>query len=78
MADLKALEAELRRRGKTEALQKLAATAEGQRLAAALDADTVAAAGRGDGTALSALLRGVLGTDEGRQLLRRVEELMKD
>ncbi|MDO4972856.1 MAG: hypothetical protein Q4E38_01465 [Eubacteriales bacterium] len=78
MADLEKLGRELERSGKAEALRKLAASAEGQRLAQRLDAGAVEAAARGgDAAALRALLGGVLGTAEGRQLIKSVEELMK-
>ena len=78
MADLEALERELERRGKAGALRELAASEDGKRLAQRLDTGALEAAVRsGDAAALAALLRGVLGTDEGRRLARSVEERMK-
>lgn len=78
MADLEKLGKELERSGKAAALRRLAASADGQRLAQRLDAGAVEAAARGGNTAaLTALLRGVLGTAEGRRLVKSVEELMK-
>lgn len=78
MSDLEELGRELERRGKAGALRELAASADGQRLARRLDTEAVEAAARsGDAAALAALLRGVLGTAEGRRLAKSVEELMK-
>lgn len=77
MPDLEALARELERRGKGDALRRLADSDQGKRLSRQLDAQAVEAAARsGDSRALAALLRGVLGSEEGRQLARRVEELM--
>ena len=78
MADLKALEAELRRRGKTEALRQLAASGDARRLAERMDgAKAREALRRGDGASLSALLQQVLTSEEGRRLARQVEDMMK-
>ena len=78
MATLEELAKELERRGKAGALRQLAASGEGQRLAQNLDTAALEAAARsGDAAALASLLRGVLGTAEGRKLAESVEELMK-
>ena len=78
MPDLEALGKELERRGKADALRRLAESGDGQRLAQQLDASAIESAARsGDSAALAALLRGVLGTEEGKRLAKSVEELMK-
>ena len=77
MADWEALNRSLERSGKSAQLKRLTETESGRRLAQTLDPDTLAAAGRGDTAAISRLLRGVLGSEDGRRLVKGVEELMK-
>ena len=78
MANLEALGKELERRGKTGDLKRLAESADGQRLGQMIDARAVEQAARsGDAAALSALLRSVLSTEEGRRLARQAENLLK-
>lgn len=78
MAKLEELGKELERSGKADALRRLADSEDGQRLARRLDTDALERAARGgDADALAALLRGVLGTPEGKRLAQSVEELMK-
>ena len=78
MSELEKLGRELERRGKAGALRQLAASEDGRRLAQRLDTEALEAAARsGDAAALAALLRGVLGTAEGRRLAKSVEELIK-
>lgn len=78
MADLEELGKALERRGKAGALRELAASEDGRRLAERLDTRALETAARsGDAAALAALLRGVLGTAEGKRLARQIEELMK-
>ena len=78
MPNFEALGKELERRGKTEDLKRLAESADGQRLGRMIDAQAVEQAARsGDSAALSALLRGILSTDEGKRLAKSVEDLMK-
>ena len=78
MANLEALGKELERRGKTGDLKRLAESADGQKLGRMIDARAVEQAARsGDAAALSALLRSVLSTEEGRRLARQAENLLK-
>ena len=78
MANLEALGKELERRGKTGDLKRLAESADGQKLGQMIDARAVEQAARsGDAAALSALLRSVLSTEEGRRLARQAENLLK-
>ena len=78
MANLEALGRELERRGKTDDLKRLAESADGQKLGQMIDARAVEQAARsGDAAALSALLRSVLSTEEGRRLARQAENLLK-
>ncbi len=78
MANLEALGRELERRGKTGDLKRLAESADGQKLGQMIDARAVEQAARsGDAAALSALLRSVLSTEEGRRLARQAENLLK-
>ena len=78
MANLEALGRELERRGKTGDLKRLAESADGQKLGQAIDARAVEEAERsGEAAALSALLRSVLSTEEGRRLARQAENLLK-
>ena len=78
MPNFEQLGRELERRGKTDALKRLAESDDGQRLARSLDADAVSRAARsGDTEALAKLLRGVLSTPEGQRLAKGVEALMQ-
>lgn len=78
MANLEALGKELERRGKTGDLKRLAESADGRKLGQMIDARAVEQAARsGDAAALSALLRSVLSTEEGRRLARQAENLLK-
>ena len=78
MANLEALGRELERRGKTDDLKRLAESADGQRLGKMIDARAVEQAARsGDAAALSALLRSVLSTEEGKRLARQAEKRLK-
>ena len=78
MQDLEKLAQELRRRGKSEGIRALADSADGQRLGAMIDGKAAERALRsGDGAALQQLLRGVLGTEEGRRLVTRLQDLME-
>ena len=78
MANWEALGRELERRGKPGDLKRLAESADGQKLGQMIDARAVEQAARsGDAAALSALLRSVLATEEGRRLAGEAEKLMK-
>lgn len=61
-----------------EALQKLTESEAGARLAAQVDASKLTEAARqGDTSALSAMLRGILSTPEGRSFAAQVEKAVK-
>ncbi len=78
MPDLEALERELRRSGKADALQQLAESEAGRRLSGKIDARAAAAAMKsGDPAALAALLKNVLVSEDGRALAQSIGELMK-
>ena len=78
MQDLEQLAQELRRRGKTQGIRALADSADGQKLGAMFDGREAERALRaGDSAALQQLLRGVLGTDEGRRLVNELQSLME-
>lgn len=78
MQDLEKLAQELRRRGKTEGIRALATSEDGQKLGSMIDGEEAERALRsGDSAALQQLLRGVLGTDEGRRLAEKLRSLME-
>ena len=78
MQNLEKLGQELQRRGKTEEIQRLAASADGQRLGKMLDAGAVERAAKsGDSAALEKLLSSVLSTDEGRRLAEQVRRMLQ-
>lgn len=78
MQDVEKLAQELRRRGKSEGIRALADSADGQRLGAMIDGKEAERALRaGDSAALQQLLQGVLGTEEGRRLVARLQSLME-
>ena len=78
MQDLEKLAQELRRKGKTEDLRALASSEDGQRLGAMIDGDAARRALQsGDSAAISQLMRGVLGTAEGRRLAQKLQNLME-
>ena len=78
MQELEKLAQELRRRGKTEGIRALADSADGRKLGSMIDGEAAQRALRsGDSAALQQLLRGVLGTDEGRRLVTELQSLME-
>jgi len=78
MQNFELLGKELERRGKTEAVKKLADSPEGQKLAGMLDAHEIEQAARsGDGDALRRMLSQVLGTPEGQKLAENVRRMME-
>ena len=78
MQDLEKIAQELRRRGKTEGIRALADSADGRKLGSMIDGEAAQRALRsGDSAALQQLLRGVLGTDEGRRLVTELQSLME-
>ena len=78
MQDLEKMAQELRRRGKAEGIRALADSADGRKLGSMIDGEAAQRALRsGDSAALQQLLRGVLGTDEGRRLVTALQSLME-
>ena len=78
MQELEALGKELQRRGKTDALKKLADSAEGRRVGQMLDGEAVRrAAQSGDSEAIRKLLGGLLATEDGRRLAQKLKTLME-
>ena len=78
MQELEKMAQELRRRGKTEGIRALADSADGRKLGSMIVGDAAQRALRsGDSAALQQLLRGVLGTDEGRRLVTELQSLME-
>lgn len=78
MQELEKMAQELRRRGKTEGIRALADSVDGRKLGSMIDGEAAQRALRsGDSAALQQLLRGVLGTDEGRRLVTELQSLME-
>lgn len=78
MQNFEHLGKELERRGKTEAVKKLAESPEGQKLAGMIDALEIEQAARsGDGDALRRMLFTVLATPEGQKLAENVRKMME-
>lgn len=70
---------ELERRGKTEAIKKLAESGDGQKLSRMIDQQAIERAAKsGDSAALHNILSQVLGTEEGRRLAENVRKMMQD
>ena len=79
MQNLEELGRELERRGKTRALQELAASEDGARLAAMLDAEGLGRAAKsGDSEALRRMLGAVMQTEEGRRLAAGIRKMMAE
>lgn len=78
MQNFELLGKELERRGKTEAVKKLAESPEGKSLAAMIDSQALEQAARsGDADALRQLLSTVLSTREGQRLAENVRKMME-
>ena len=78
MKDLEKLGAELEKSGKSDALMKLAESADGRAVGRLVDADAVSKAAKsGDMAALQDILRGVLSTDEGKRLAESLRKAMR-
>ncbi len=78
MQDLEKLAQELRRRGKTEGIRALADSPDGKKLGQMIDGGAVEQAVRsGDSAALQQILRGVLGTAEGRRLAENLRSMLQ-
>lgn len=75
MADLEALEREIRSSPAGETLKEAAQSPEGQRVLRSLDKAKVSEAARnGDMQALKNILSGVLSTPEGQELAKRIRK----
>ena len=72
MKDLERLGSELKKSGKSDALMKLAESADGKAVSRLVDAEAV-----GDLAALQDILRGVLSTDEGKRLAESLRKAMQ-
>ena len=72
MKDLERLGSELKKSGKSDALMKLAESADGKAVSRLVDA-----AKNGDMAALQDILRGVLSTDEGKRLAESLRKAMQ-
>ena len=76
--DLEKTVKELEKSGKADKLKAMASSSDAKKLNSMLDAKAVEAAVRsGDGNAMQEILRQVLGTEEGRNLARRITDAMK-
>lgn len=77
MADLEALEREIRSSPAAEKLREAAASPEGQKILGKLDAGAVEKAAKaGDMKALRDILSGVLSTPEGQALAKKIRQTM--
>ena len=77
MQDLEKLAQELRREGKADGIRALADSADGRKLGQMIDGRAVEQAVRsGDSAALQQILRGVLGTAEGRRLAEDLRRML--
>lgn len=78
MKDLEKLGNELEKSGRSEALMKLAESADGKAVGRLVDAESVQKAAKsGDMAALQDILRGVLSTDEGKRLAESLRKAMQ-
>ena len=78
MKDLERLGSELKKSGKSDALMKLAESADGKAVSRLVDAEAVGkAAKNGDMAALQDILRGVLSSDEGKRLAESLRKAMQ-
>ena len=78
MQNLEKAAQELQRQGKTEQIRALAESADGRKLGQMLDAGAVEKAVKGgDSAALQQILRGVLGTPEGKRLAEQLRKAMQ-
>lgn len=78
MENLEALSRELERRGKADAIKRLADSQQGRSLAAMIDPEKVELAARsGDAAALKSMLGSILETKEGRALAENVKKLLE-
>ena len=79
MRDLEKLGEELRKRGQTERLSGLAASADGQKLSRMLDPQALAAAAKsGNAAALRGMAERVMATPEGRRLSAELQRLLRE
>lgn len=79
MQNLEKLGEELRRRGQTEQLKTLAASADGQKLGRMVDRAALAEAARkGDAEALRAIMSRLLATEEGQRMSEQVQKMLRE
>lgn len=79
MTNLENLGRELEKRGKTDALKKIAESEDGQKLSRMFDAGAVEQAAKsGDTAALKNILSQVLSTSEGQRLMENVKKAMQN
>ncbi len=79
MRNLEEVGKEIERRGKTDALKKLAESSDGVQVGKMVDPKLVEqAAKNGDGAAMRGILNSVLSTDEGKRLAENLMKLMGD
>ena len=77
MGEWENVKAQLERRGKTQALEQLAQSADGQALGRLVDAEQLRkAAESGDSAALRGMLGQVLRSREGRRMAEQIRQLM--
>ncbi len=79
MQNLEKLGEELQRRGQTEQLKTLAASADGQKLSRMVDRTALAEAVRkGDADALRSIMGRLLSTAEGQRLNAEVQKMLRE
>ena len=78
MAHLEEISRELEKRGKADAIKRLADSPEGKKLSGMVDAAALErAANSGDSSAMQAIVQRVLSTAEGKKLAADVKRLME-
>ena len=79
MQNLENIGRELERRGKTDAIRKIAQSPDGQRITGMIDPQAVEKAARnGDAESLKNTLGKILETPEGKRLAESVKKMMED
>ena len=79
MQNLENIGRELERRGKTDAIRKIAQSPDGQRITGMIDPQAVEKAARnGDAESLKNMLGKILETPEGKRLAESVKKMMED
>ncbi len=79
MQDFENISRELERRGKADAIKKLASSPDGQRISGMIDPQAVEKAARGgDAESLKNMLGKILETPEGKRLAENVRKMMEN